>query len=47
MKQAELEEIIKEEIRAIIISHKNGGMSDEEYYEKMMMYNEICGALNA
>jgi|GEM_PF-4968426 len=47
MKQSELEEVIKDEIRAIIMSHKEGKITDEEYYEKMMMYNEICGALNA
>jgi len=47
MKQSELEEIIKDEIRKIVISYKEGKMSDEEYYQKMMAYNEICGALNA
>lgn len=47
MKQTELEELIKDEIRKIVISHKEGKISDEEYYEKMMGYNEICGALNS
>lgn len=47
MKQAQLEEIIKDEIRKVVISHKNSEITDEEYYEKMMMYNEICGALNS
>lgn len=47
MKKAELEEIVKDDIRRIVISHKEGKMSDEEYYEKMMAYNEICEALNS
>lgn len=47
MKQTELEEMIKDEIRKIVVAHKEGKMSDEEYYQKMMAYNEICGTLNA
>ena len=47
MKKVELEEIIKDEIRKIVISHKNKEITDEEYYEKIMMYNEICGAINS
>ena len=47
MKNAEILETIKDEIRKIVVSHKNKEITNEEYYEKMMMYNEICGALNS
>jgi len=47
MKKQEVEEIIKDEIRNIVISHKEGKITDQEYYEKMMAYNEICGILNS
>ena len=47
MKQQELEEMIKDEVRKIVISHKEGKMSDEEYFQKMTAYSEICEALNS
>lgn len=45
MKQKDLEELLKEEIRNVVIAHKNGQLTDEEYVTKMNAYNEIVKAV--
>lgn len=47
MKKEGILETIKEEIRNIVIAHKNGHLSDEEYVIKMNAYNEVVKALNS
>lgn len=45
MKQKDLEELLREEIRNIVIAHKNGQLTDEEYTTKMNAYNEVVKAV--
>ncbi len=45
MKQSELEEIIKDDIRRIIIAHKEGRLTQEGYVIKMNAYNEVVKAI--
>lgn len=45
MNQVELEEIIKDEIRKIVIAHKEGHLTQEEYVIKMNAYNEVVKAI--
>ena len=45
MKKEQILEVIKEEIRNIIIAHKGGHLTDEEYVIKMNAYNEVVKSI--
>ena len=45
MKKEDLKELLRDEIRNIVIAHKRGLLTDEEYVEKMNAYNEIVKAV--
>jgi len=47
MKKAELEEVIKDEVRKIVIAHKEGHLTQEEYVIKMNAYSEVIKAINS
>ena len=45
MTKEDLKELLRDEIRNIVIAHKRGLLTDEEYAVKMNAYNEIVKAV--